>query len=160
MMIFPARRAWMPGERAATGISQGRMARKNRENEDHAPESEKLGLFLLLQNRHFRHPWRSGINARRQGDKFPCEALGVADANLVYRKQISLKLWDSSAAWLRFLCVMPCNRSNSETGQRRRQQIPYFFHPTLQHSTDLRHGNFAVGLTRRRVHHQTQTGIR
>ncbi|MDK2776753.1 MAG: hypothetical protein KYX62_03750 [Pseudomonadota bacterium] len=65
---------------------------KNRENEGHAPESGKLGLFLLLQNRHFRHPWRSGINARRQGDKFPWEASGVADVNVVYRKQISLKL--------------------------------------------------------------------
>ncbi|MDK2776258.1 MAG: hypothetical protein KYX62_01175 [Pseudomonadota bacterium] len=78
MMIFPARRAWMPGERAATGMSHGRVTRKNRENEDYAPESEKLG------------------SARRQGDKFPCEALGVADVNVVYRKQISLKLWDSS----------------------------------------------------------------
>ena len=78
MMIFPARRAWMPVERAATGMSQGRVARKNRENEGHAPESEKLG------------------SARRQGDKFPWEALGVADVNVVYRKQISLKLWDYS----------------------------------------------------------------
>ncbi len=55
-----------------------RAGRKYRENEGHAPESEKLGC------------------ARRQGDMFPCEALGVADANLVYRKQISLKLWDRS----------------------------------------------------------------
>ncbi|MDK2779179.1 MAG: hypothetical protein KYX62_16110 [Pseudomonadota bacterium] len=107
MMIFPARRAWTPGERAATGMSQGRVARKNRENEDHAPESEKLGLFLLLQNRHFRHPWRSGINARRQGDKFPCEALGVADVNVVYRKQISLKLWDNSGPSARFFYALP-----------------------------------------------------
>ena len=26
----------------------------------YGPESAKLGLFLLLQDRHFRHPWRSG----------------------------------------------------------------------------------------------------
>ena len=44
---------------------------------EYGPESVKLGLFLLLQNMHFRHPWRSGIKPRRQGDKFPWEATGL-----------------------------------------------------------------------------------
>ncbi|MBS53643.1 MAG: hypothetical protein CMI03_12940 [Oceanospirillaceae bacterium] len=34
------------GERTATGKSHGRVASKNRENEDDAPESEKLGGAL------------------------------------------------------------------------------------------------------------------
>jgi len=45
-MIFLVRRAWMPGERAATGMSHGRGASKNRGNEGEAPESEKLGSAL------------------------------------------------------------------------------------------------------------------
>ena len=34
------------GERTATWMSHGRVARKNRENEGDAPESEKLGAAL------------------------------------------------------------------------------------------------------------------
>ncbi|MAY00270.1 MAG: hypothetical protein CMI08_13940 [Oceanospirillaceae bacterium] len=45
-MIFLVRRAWMPGERTAAGMSHGRAASKNRENEGDAPESEKLGGAL------------------------------------------------------------------------------------------------------------------
>ena len=33
------------------------------------------GRLILLQNRHFRHPWRSGTKANRQGSKFPLEPL-------------------------------------------------------------------------------------
>ena len=43
---FSCPRAWMPGERTATGMSHGRVARKNQENEGDAPESEKLGTAL------------------------------------------------------------------------------------------------------------------
>ncbi len=46
--------------------------------EEKGLQSAKLGLFVLLQNMHFRHPWRSGIKPRRQGEKFPWEALGVS----------------------------------------------------------------------------------
>jgi len=45
-MIFLVRRAWMPGERTATGMSHGRVAKENQENEGDAPKSEKLGAAL------------------------------------------------------------------------------------------------------------------
>ncbi len=56
--------------------------------EEKGLHSAKLGLFLLLQNMHFRHPWRSGIKPRRQGDKFPWEALG-------YDVQVHVIYWDT-----------------------------------------------------------------
>ena len=52
---------------------------KNRENEGNAPEAKSWGRSC------------------RPGDKFPWEAAGIADLKVVYRKPISLKLWDSSA---------------------------------------------------------------
>ena len=51
---------------------------KNRENEGNAPEAKSWGRPC------------------RPGDKFPWEAEGIADLKVVYRKQIVLKLWDSS----------------------------------------------------------------
>ena len=61
--------------------------------EEKGLHSAKLGLFVLLQNMHFRHPWRSGIKPRRQGDKFPCEALGVSND---FKRQVNnIALWRS-----------------------------------------------------------------
>ena len=59
---------------------------KNRENEGNAPEAKSWGRSC------------------RPGDKFPWEAVGTADLKVVYRKQISVKLWDSSARRALFLC--------------------------------------------------------
>ena len=56
---------------------------KNRENEGERSRSEKLGSVL---------PARGGPTL----GKFPWEAAGIADLKVVYRKPISLKLWDSS----------------------------------------------------------------
>ena len=56
---------------------------KNRENEGERSRSEKLGSVL---------PARGGPTL----GKFPWEAAGIADLKVVYRKPISLKLWDTS----------------------------------------------------------------
>jgi hypothetical protein len=42
-MIFLIRRAWMPGERAATGTSYGRVVRKNERVRIYGPQSAKQG---------------------------------------------------------------------------------------------------------------------
>jgi len=60
----------MPGEPTATGVSHGREARKNRENEGDAPGSEKLGSAM---------PTRGGPTL----GEFPWEALGIADLKVV-----------------------------------------------------------------------------
>ena len=103
-MIFPARRAWtiltgsklnsrrlarrakgmdarsLPGERTATGMSHGRVARKNRENEE---------IDTLQKAKSWGRPCRPG-------DKFPWEASGTADLKVVYRKQNAIKLWGTN----------------------------------------------------------------
>jgi len=63
-MIFLICRVWMPGERAATGMSHGRVVRKTEWVRGYGPQSAKRADCVLLHNLHFRHPWRSGVSAR------------------------------------------------------------------------------------------------
>jgi len=53
------------------GWPMRRAASKYQGFKGDGPESAKLGLFLLLQNMHFRHPWRSGIKPAGKGISSP-----------------------------------------------------------------------------------------
>ena len=50
-------RASGPGQ----GWPMGRSVRKYQAFKEIRARKREAGLFLLLQNMHFRHPWRSGV---------------------------------------------------------------------------------------------------
>ncbi|MBT13676.1 MAG: hypothetical protein CMI02_16775, partial [Oceanospirillaceae bacterium] len=50
------------------GWPMGRAVRKYRGFKEIRARKREAGRFLLLQNLHFRHPWRSGVEPiRREG---------------------------------------------------------------------------------------------
>jgi hypothetical protein len=61
-----------------------RAASKDQGFKGDGPESAKLGLFLLLQNMHFRHPWRSGIKPAGKGISSPARQQALMLKNAVF----------------------------------------------------------------------------